>query len=74
MVNRVPDGIAAAFKLSIVARVMNLPERQLRSWVDSGDLRSVQLRPGATRYITTVDVLELCDRLRLEPQWQNAVE
>jgi hypothetical protein len=72
--NRVPDGIHAALKLSAVARVLNLPERRVRSWVESGVLDCVQMRAGSARYVPTASVMALADLLEVEPNWLEAIE
>jgi hypothetical protein len=72
-VTLVPDGIPAALKLTVAAKVLNLEESTLKGWADRGELVTAQIRPGAMRFVKSCEVDRVAELLGIIPNWEAAL-
>jgi Helix-turn-helix domain len=68
------DGIPAALTLAQAARVLNLRERTVRGWAESGIFETIQVRPGAKRYVSRANIEALAERFKVTLDYTNALE
>lgn len=69
----VPPGVPSLLKLSQVARVLGWEDRPTRYQLETGELPSIQPRPGCARRVRAADLAAYADRLGVPLDWEAAV-
>lgn len=69
-----PSTYPAILTITQAATVARVPVRTMRRWVDAGHLTARNHARHATRYLRARDLLTMCDRLGIEPDWHQLAE
>jgi hypothetical protein len=69
-----PSTYPSILNITQAASVARVPARVMRRWVDVGRLPARNTARNATRYIRAHDLLAICDRLNIEPDWDALAE
>ncbi len=67
-----PPGIPQAVKISAAAAALNMPERTVRGWCETGKLEYKQLNNSGARYILTYELVRL-EQEGLPVAWETLI-
>lgn len=67
----VPPGVPQLLRVGEVAKVVNLPVRRVKHWLDKGGLASRRDAVNNWRWIRTVDVINLAADYGLALAWET---
>jgi hypothetical protein len=64
-----PSTYPSAVSITTAAAFVRLDVNTVRRWADRGKIPARNLTPNSTRYVPVTALLDLCNQLLIEPNW-----
>lgn len=64
-----PSTYPSVVNISTAAAFIRMDVNTVRRWADRGKIPARNLTPNGTRYVPVTALLDRCDQLQIEPNW-----